>query len=110
LKVLVRTADVWWAGTDDNVTLYMGGRSWGLDNHGHNDFERGNVDTFHLDPGTGLYESMLGSIQIHKSPDGVAGGWKLKGLEIYVNNTRIYNNQSINKWLEDNDRDWYGSI
>ncbi len=110
LKVKVTTADVWWAGTDDDVTLYAGGRSWNLDNDGHNDFERGNTDTFDLDPGTGLYESALSSLRVHKSPDGVAGGWKLKGLEIIANGSTIYNNQSVNKWLEDGDRDWYGSI
>lgn len=110
LRVKVTTANVSWAGTDDSVTLFMGGRSWDLDNAGHNDFERGNTDTFDLDPGVGLYENMLSSLQIHKSPDGWFGGWKLKGLEIIVNGSSIYNNQSINKWLEDNDRDWFGTV
>jgi len=110
LKVKVTTANVLWAGTDDDVTIYLGGRSWNLDNPWRNDFERGRTDTFDLDPGPSLYRGMLSSIRIHKSPDGIAGGWKLKGLQIYVNGTRIYNNQNINKWLEDNDRDWYGTI
>lgn len=110
LRVRVTTADVMWAGTDDDVTFYMGGRSWNLDNPGHDDFERNHTDVFDLDPGTGLYRSSLGAIRIHKSPDGAAGGWKLKGLRIYANGMQIYNNQSINKWLEDNDRDWYGNI
>ena len=110
LQVRVTTANVTWAGTDDDVTFYTGGKSWNLDNSGHDDFERGNTDTFDLDPGTGLYRSALGAIRIHKSPDGTAGGWKLKGLRIFVNGAQIYNNQSINKWLEDSDRDWYGSI
>ena len=110
LQVRVSTADVTWAGTDDNVTFYMGGRSWKLDNEGHDDFERGHTDTFNLDPGTGLYRSALGAIRIHKAPDGAAGGWKLKGLKILVNGSQIYSNQGINKWLEDDDRDWYGSI
>jgi hypothetical protein len=110
LRVRVSTADVTWAGTDDDVTLYLGGRSWNLDNPSHDDFERGHTDTFDLDPGTGLYAPMLSQIRIHKSPDGFAGGWKLKGLEIIVNNATIYNNQGINTWLEDSDRDWFGVI
>ena len=110
LQVYVTTADVSWAGTDDDVTFYMGGGSWNLDNSGHDDFERGNTDRFDLDPGTGLYRSALGAIRIHKSPDGSAGGWKLKGLRIVVNGVQIYSNQSINTWLEDDDRDWYGHI
>jgi hypothetical protein len=110
LRVKVTTADVMWAGTDDDVSIHLGGRSWDLDNSGHNDFERNNTDTFDLDPGPSLYKSMLSSIHIHKSSDGLAGGWKLKGLEIIVNGATIYNKQNINKWLEDDDRDWYGSI
>ncbi|MCB0016916.1 MAG: hypothetical protein KDE09_03945 [Anaerolineales bacterium] len=110
LQVKVSTADVMWAGTDDDVRLYLGGRSWNLDNEGHDDFERGHTDTFDLDPGTGLYKPSLASIRIYKSPDGVAGGWRLKGLQILVNGASIYNNQSINKWLEDDDRNWYGMI
>ena len=109
LRVRVRTADVWWAGTDDDVTLTMGGRSWNLDNPWHNDFERGNTDTFDLDPGTGLTLAMLSSIRIHKSPDGLAGGWKLGGLEIIVNGSTVFD-QSINQWLEDDHRDWFGTI
>lgn len=110
LQVKISTANVSWAGTDDDVTITMGGRSWNLDNPGRNDFERGHTDTFNLDPGTGLYRWMLSSIRVHKSPDGLAGGWKFKGLKILVNGSSIYNNQSINKWLENDHRDWFGTI
>ena len=110
LTVKITTADVLWAGTDDDVTITFGGKSWGLDNEGHDDFERGNTDTFHLDPKTGLYVGDIHSVKVHKSPDGFAGGWKLKGVQIIVNGVSIYNNQGINKWLEDNDRDWMDSF
>lgn len=110
LQVRVTTADVAWAGTDDDVTLYMGGKSWNLDDPGRDDFERGHTDTFNLDPGVGLYNSEIGALHIHKSPDGVAGGWKFKGLRIFTNGVEIYNNQNINRWLEDNDRDWFGNV
>ena len=110
LEIKVTTADVGQAGTNDDVQIGLAGRSWTLDNAGANDFERGNTDSFLLDPGTGLYISMLRTIHIHKSSDGASGGWKLQGLEILTNGVRIYNNQSINKWLEDDDRDWYGEI
>lgn len=110
LRVEITTADVMWAGTDDDIIIYLGGRAWNLDNPWHNDFERGNTDTFNLDPGTSLYTSSITNVHIHKTPDGIAGGWKLKGVKIIVNGSQIYNNQSINKWLEDDDRDWYDSI
>jgi hypothetical protein len=34
----------------------------------------------------------------------------LKGVQVIVNGSSIYNNQSINKWLEDDDRTWSASI
>lgn len=110
LRVKVTTADVSWAGTDDDVTLTLGGRNWNLDNDGHDDFERGNTDTFDLDPGTGFRAADIASVRIHKSSDGFSGGWKLKGVEVIVNGSTIYNNQSINRWLEDDDRTWSASI
>jgi hypothetical protein len=110
LEVKITTADVSWAGTDDDVTLTLAGRSWDLDNEGHDDFERGNTDTFKLDPGSGLHLSDLHTVKIHKSPDGFAGGWKLKGIEILANGSSVFSNQSINRWLEDDDRDWSASF
>lgn len=110
LRVKVTTADEWWAGTDDDVTFLIAGRSWNLDNAWRNDFERGNTDTFTLDPGTGLRRSAMSVIHVHKSPDGFAGGWKLKGFELIVNGSSIFNDQGINKWLEDNDRTWHGTV
>lgn len=110
LRVKVSTADVTWAGTDDDVRVTLQGRSWNLDNDNHDDFERGHADTFDLDPGTSFYASAIHSIEIHKSPDGIAGGWKLKGVEVIVNGNTIYNNQGINRWLEDNHRTWSGTF
>lgn len=109
LKVKITTADVSWAGTDDDVSITLAGRTWNLDTSS-NDFERGDTNTFNLDPGTSLYRSAITSVHIHKSPDGFAGGWKLKGVQIIVNGSIIYNNQSINKWMEDNDRNWSAAI
>jgi len=110
LAVKITTADVSWAGTDDDVTITLAGRSWNLDNENHDDFERGNTDTFNVDPGTGFYVGDIHSVRITKSPDGFAGGWKLKGVQVIANGNTIYNNQGINKWLEDDDRAWSDSV
>lgn len=110
LQVKIATADASWAGTDDDVSLTLEGRVWDLDNPDHDDFERGHTDTFTLDPGTGLRQSEIHAIRIHKSPDGFAGGWKLKGVELIVNGSTLYSNQSINQWLEDDHRTWSDSF
>lgn len=100
LKVEIKTADVLWAGTDDDVTLMLAGRSWSLDNSG-NDFERGDTNTFILDPQTNFKVSDITTITIEKSSDGFSGGWKLEGVKLTVNGLIIYNRQNINRWLED---------
>lgn len=105
LELQIATADESGAGTDDTVTVSMGGRSWELVRD-RNDFERGEIDAFRLDPGTSLYRSALNSVQIQKAPDGLGGGWKLAGLKILVNGDLVYDNQSINTWLQGSDRDW----
>ena len=110
LRVVVSTANVLWAGTDDDVTFSMGGRSWNLDNHGLNDFESGDTNTFNLDPGTGLKRSDITNVRIRKSPDGFAGGWKLGSLRVEVNGAIIYNKQSINQWLENNSRTFTDNV
>jgi hypothetical protein len=110
LSVKITTADVSWAGTDDDVTITLAGRSWNLDNQNHDDFERGHTDTFDLDPGTGFYVSDIHSVRITKSPDGFAGGWKLKGVQLVANGNTIYNNQGINRWLENNNRTWSDTL
>lgn len=103
LLLTVSTADVIWAGTNDDVTLKLAGRNWDIDSDA-DDFERNSTRTYELDPQTGFRVDDIHSITIAKSSDGAAGGWKLKGLKLKVNGSTLYDNQSINKWLEDNDR------
>jgi hypothetical protein len=39
-----------------------------------------------------------------------SAGWKLKGVRVIANGNTIYNNQSINRWLEDDHRTWEDSF
>lgn len=106
LRIEVATSDVAWAGTDDDVTATIAARDWDLDNQSHDDFERGHTDSFSLDPSTGLRVADVHSLRIHKSPDGFAGGWKLHGVKLIVNGSPVFEDSSINKWLEDDHRTW----
>ncbi len=110
----VTTADVWWAGTDNAVHLVLWGpnvKDWKLNNPG-NDFERGDTNTFRLTSNLPNDTSDIrGTISIWKSPDHWydSGGWRLAGLRVYYNDNRsnsIYQNNNINKWLEDDNREW----
>ncbi len=111
LFIEVTTSNDWWSGTDDNVSLEMGGRTWDLDTPWVNDFEAGDTNLFDLDPGTGLRRADIDQIRIRKSPDGFfAGGWKLKGLKIEINGATLYNNQNIEQWLKGSDRTFTDSV
>lgn len=119
ITIEVSTADTWYAGTDDTVHLVFlvgSGNSlqtleWDLDTD-DNDFEKGDTNTFRLTSQLPFTQCELKFIQITKSEDGIAGGWKLGGIKIYANDDAsqvIYQNGSINQWLEDNHRDWLAS-
>ncbi len=110
----VTTADVWWAGTDNAVHLVLWGtnvKDWRLNNPG-NDFERGDTNTFRLTSNLPNDTCDIhGTIRIWKSPDHWydAGGWRLAGLRVYYNDDQsnlIYQNNTINKWLEDDNCEW----
>lgn len=101
LRVKVYTSDSDGAGTDDDVRISMGGKSWALDNPG-NDFERDSYSTFHLDPGSNFLKSSIRDIQIRKETDGIGGAWKLKGIDIQINGEPFYRNTRIHQWLQGN--------
>ena len=103
LKVRVKTADVQWAGTDDDVFFKTAGRRWQLDSSA-DDFERNSKRTYEIDPGTGLHIPDISTVTIEKSGDGLFGGWKLGGLRVTANGQIVYDNQSINRWLEGDSR------
>ncbi len=111
MEVEVRTADVRFAGTDDDVYLRVGpNRRFPLDKRLYNDFERGDRDTYSvpIDEATrdGLRVGDIRFVQIEKSRDGVAGGWRLGGVVLRVNGRQIYRNTAVNRWLEDDRRTW----
>jgi hypothetical protein len=115
LEVRLTTADEFGAGTDNDVTIEMGGRSWNLDNTDKNDFEQANTDKFVLDPGTGLTLNMLDTVRIRMSANAIfdffgIGNWKLAGMRILVNGDEIYDNQSIDHLFTNEELDFFDNI
>ncbi|UCH36641.1 MAG: hypothetical protein JSV65_09880 [Armatimonadota bacterium] len=107
LQVTVRTRDEQWAGTDDDVFLRINDRQrFLLDKPLYDDFERGDEDTYSINPPAGLRVSDVQYLQIEKAPDGTAGGWRLSRVALHVNAEQVYYKDRIDKWLEDNDRTW----
>lgn len=107
LRVTVRTCDVMWAGTDDDVFLRVNDSvRFKLDKPLYNDFERGDEDTYSIDPPRGMRVSDIRFVQIEKSSDGVAGGWKLSRVALEVNGARVYYKDGIDRWLEKSNLTW----
>ena len=114
IEVEVDTADTRWAGTDDDVFLRLGRRGqdnfrFQLDKNFTNDFEQGDRDTYSVPIDNAIRQGMtvgdISRVQLEKSEDGVAGGWKLGGMTLRVNGKPFYEDH-INRWLEDNNRTW----
>ena len=111
LRVEVRTSSARYAGTDDDVFLTIApGLRFPLDKRLYDDFERGDRDTYSvpIDDAVraGLTVGDLQRIQIDKSRDGVAGGWKLRGVKVIANGRVVYAREGIERWLEDDHRVW----
>ena len=111
IRVRIRTGDVRFAGTDDDVYLRISDtRRFALDKRLYDDFERGDDDTYSV-PIDGAVEDGLTTgnirfLQIEKSRDGVAGGWRLGGASIWVNDRLVYSNDRIDRWLEESRREF----
>lgn len=111
IQVRIRTSSARYAGTDDNVYLRIGREHrFRLDKGLYDDFERGDNDLYSvpIDAATrkGLDLGDLQRVQIEKSRDGIAGGWKLRGVTLVVNRRTVYRRDGIERWLEDDHRTW----
>lgn len=111
IRVRIRTGDVRFAGTDDDVYLRISEtRRFALDERLYDDFERGDNDAYSV-PIDGAVEDGLTTgdirfLQIEKSRDGVAGGWRLGGATVWANDRLVYSNDRIDRWLEESRREF----
>jgi CARDB/PLAT/LH2 domain len=111
MTVEIRTSSKTFAGTDDDVYLRIGPNlRFALDKSLYDDFERGDRDTYSVPIDgavlAGLKVGDISRVQIEKSPDGAAGGWRLRGVKLVVNGRTLYARDGIERWLEDDHRTW----
>jgi hypothetical protein len=105
IEVEVKTGDVRFAGTDDDVFLRLGPNlRFPLDKRLYNDFERNDRDTYSVPIDDAVRAGMrvgdIREVTIEKSRDRLAGGWRLGGVKLIVNGRVLYDNQRVNRWLE----------
>jgi hypothetical protein len=114
LIIDVRTQDVAFAGTDNDIHLQIGGRDFYLDVPNRDDFERGHTDRFEFDLSSEPLSIELirgiGQISVTKIQDSFfGGGWDFGGLTIWGDSTAtdpLYSNSSINVSLDGDDLEW----
>jgi PLAT/LH2 domain/CARDB len=113
LTVRIRTSGARYAGTDDDVYLRTGpgaGERFLLDKRVYDDFERGDDDLYSVPIDAiarrGFTLGDLRMVQIEKSRDGIAGGWKLGAVTVKANGQTVYAKTGIERWLEDDRRTW----
>jgi hypothetical protein len=116
LTIEIKTGDLRFAGTDDDIHVEIAGLQLPLDNPDKDDFERNNTDTFVIAiPGRGLdlaWLRELGTLAVVKTEDSFwGGGWRFQGIRIFGDGpTPIYSNDAVNRWLDgshqDPDRTW----
>ncbi len=111
MTVEIRTSSKTFAGTDDDVYLRISPTlRFPLDKSLYDDFERGDRDTYSVPIDgavlNGLKVGDISRVQIEKSPDGAAGGWRLRGVKLVVNGRTLYARDGIERWLEDDHRTW----
>lgn len=118
--VEIRTGDETFAGTDDPIHLFIGGRDLNLDNPNNDDFERNHTDVFEI-PIDDLEFNLetikaVGRIGVIKTGDSYfGGGWLFRGIKIWLNSQNsdpIYANDSINRWLDGDiqERSWHTNL
>jgi len=88
-KVMVRTGNEENAGTDDNIYIRIGDDAFwqSLDNPSVDDFERGNVDTFHID------SDCVSSAEAHKCRISITSSGYADYLYCFTNDWLVTNIQ-----------------
>jgi len=125
ITVTVHTADVGTGGTDDDVYIELFDWPKGIpnlgnnifsveiDTDGYNDFERGDTKDYPL-PTWYFNNCIVNDIRricVHKSKDGLYGGWALGWITVRVNNKILFSNYNpdqtlTNIWLKDDNLTW----
>jgi hypothetical protein len=121
--VEIKTKDALFAGTDDSIYLNFAGIERKLDTPNHDDFERGETDTYELDVSAAALDftivRQIGEITIRKPSNSFfGGGWDFEGITLRVQFADphadpadpLYVNASVDVELDGGNRSWTSSL
>lgn len=100
LFVELFTEDEFLAGTDDDVWLDIGDRTFVLDTPNVDDREAGDRNGYAIWTGGNLPLEEIKRILIRKSADSMNGGWKLRRVRVF-HKGEVICDESPSQWLED---------
>jgi phospholipase C/alpha-toxin len=106
VDVTIRTADVLWAGTDDDIFFGMrldDGRQIEIlfDKTGYNDFERNDNDTYTFTVTDPTFQaSQIRNLWLRKQKI-LGDDWKVYSIQVKMRGKVVYS-QTINQWLTGN--------
>ena len=125
LTVTIRTADVFQAGTDDDVRFGLirdDGVEWrspvldkgsgllGIGSAICNDFERGSNETYYIFIDRKDFPpSRISQVFLEKSDDYLGGDWKIGSLTVTINGIPYFDG-IVDTWLQDNHLRWTGTV
>ncbi|MFZ5352827.1 MAG: zinc dependent phospholipase C family protein [Bacillota bacterium] len=117
LTVNIKTANLNYAGTDNNIYFGMQlkdgtYREWPLDKEGYNDFEKNDIEDYFLFCGDmNFYPSKINYVWIRTEAwNGIDDDWNLQNVVVKINGvTKL--NRAVNQWLsEDGNYYWSTSV
>ena len=114
--VVIKTMDKLWAGTDDDIVFGIKTKSgakqeWLLDKPLYDDFERGDLDDYHiwLKDGT-IKPSDIASIYIRKDPTGKPGpDWDCEYVQVELNGKIVFK-EILNKEFNSIENYWERNV
>jgi hypothetical protein len=93
--------------TDDPIVLYIGSYSWDLDRPHHDDFERGEIDTFDLEIPVGMDSSWFQYLCLRKkAPTTKEDDWCLEKIKLTINDNVVYEFGPEEIWLKHDKTSW----
>jgi hypothetical protein len=88
------------SGTDDEITLFIGGYKWILDNPKHDDFEKGRRGIYELDVPDGMDSSWFRFLCFQKKSRGRDDPWQIEKITLKVNDQLVYEKEGLKVWLK----------
>lgn len=89
------------SGTNDLISLQIGGHQWILDKPRYDDFERGKTDIYELDVPPGMDASWFRFLCFQKKiQSGKDDDWQIEKIVLTINGKVVYEKANLDIWMK----------